>query len=120
MEPKEVEIEFPRGDTFVYGFELMDSKKNPLEITTEEAEIYFTVKKNENTTDVIFQKKFSTGDILHSEKGMYYLIILPNDTNTLKYGAYGYDVTIKSGDLVTTKIIGTITLTKEYTHKVNE
>lgn len=120
LEPKEIDIEFPRGDTFVYGFELIDSTKKPLEIKHEEAELYFTVKKNENTADVIFQKKLSTGGIQYDEKGIYHLTILPNDTNTLKYGSYGYDITIKSGDYVSTRIIGTMTLTKEYTHKANE
>lgn len=120
MEPKEVDIEFPRGDTYTYGFELVDAKKNPLNITSAEAEIYFTCKKNENTSEVIFQKKLSTGEIQFVADGIYCLTINPKDTNELNYGNYGYDVTIISGDFVTTKIIGQITLTKEFTHKSNE
>lgn len=120
MEPKEVDIEFPRGDTFMYGFELVDAKKNPLNLTPQEAEIYFTCKKNENTSDVIFQKKFSTGEIQFVENGVYCLTINSKDTNELNYGTYGYDVTVKSGDFVSTCIIGKITLTKEFTFKSNE
>lgn len=122
MEPKEVDIEFPRGDTFAYGFHLLDAQKRPLNINVGDAEIYYTVKKNENTSAVIFQKKFSTGEIKKDEEheGLYYLLIEANDTNELKYGQYGYDITIKSGDYVSTQVIGTITLTKEYTHKSNE
>lgn len=120
MEPKEVDIEFPRGDTFTYGFELVDAKKNPLNLTSKEAEIYFTCKKNENTSEVIFQKKFSTGEIQFVRDGIYCLTINSKDTNELKYGNYGYDVTIKSGDFVATRIIGQITLTKEFTFKSNE
>lgn len=120
MEPKEVDIELPRGDTITYGFELMDSEKKPLNFKPEEAEIYFTCKKNENTSEVIFQKKYSTNEIQFARDGIYYLTINSKDTNELKYGNYGYDVTIKSGDFVATRIIGTITLTKEFTHKSNE
>ncbi len=120
MEPKEVDIEFPRGDTYPYGFHLVDKNKQPINITDNETEIYFTVKKNQNISEPIFQKKFSNGDIQLGGDGFYYLFINPDDTNELKYGSYGYDVTIKSGALVSTQIIGTITLTSEYTHKVNE
>lgn len=122
MEPKEIDIEFPRGDTFVYGFHLVDAKKKPLNIKNGDAEIYFTTKKNENKSEVIFQKKYSTGGIKKDDEhdGLYYLIIESNDTNELKYGSYGYDVTIKSGDFVSTQVIGSITLTKEFTHKSNE
>lgn len=122
MNPKEIDIEFTRGDTFMYGFHLVDSNKKPINFNVGDAEIYFTVKKNENISNVIFQKKFSTGDIKLDEEsdGFYYLTINADDTNELKYGQYGYDVTIKTGEFVSTQIIGTITLTKEYTHKVNE
>jgi hypothetical protein len=120
MEPKEVDIEFPRGDTFAYGFHLVDKNKQPVNIVDGETEIYFTVKKNQNTSDVIFQKKFSRDEIKFDGDGLYHTIIDADDTNQLKYGTYGYDVTIKSGEFVSTQIIGTITLTSEYTHKVNE
>ena len=120
MDPKEVDIEFPRGDTFTYGFHLVDSGKNPINMEEGQGEIYFTVKKNENTSDLIFQKKFSTGEIKLDKDGLYYLVINSDDTANLKYGTYGYDITLKSGEFVSTQVIGTITLTKEYTHKVNE
>lgn len=121
-EPKEVDFEFTRGDTFVFGFQLVDANKNPLNFNVGDVEIYLTVKKNENTSDVILQKKFSTGEILRDEEhdGMYYATLNSDDTNELKYGSYGYDVQVKIGDYVSTEIIGTMTLTKEYTHKSNE
>jgi len=120
MDPKEVDIEFPRGDTYVYGFHLVDKNRQPVIIDDDETEIYFTVKKNQNTSEVIFQKRYTRDEIKQDENGLYYLIINANDTNQLKYGTYGYDVTIKSGEFVSTQIIGTITLTTEYTHKANE
>ena len=120
MEPKEVDIEFPRGDTFAYGFHLVDKNKQPVDIIDNETEIYFTVKKNSNISDVIFQKKLSRDEIKNDGNGLYHTVINANDTNQLKYGTYGYDVTLKSGEFVSTQIIGTITLTTEYTHKANE
>jgi hypothetical protein len=121
-EPREVDFEFPRGDTFVFGFQLVDANKTPLNFNVGDAEIYFTVKRNENTSDVIFQKKFSTGGILRDEEhdGYYYATINPSDTNSMKYGSYGFDVEVKIGDYVATQIIGTMSLTKEYTHNANE
>lgn len=121
-DPKEVDLEFPRGDTFVFGFQLVDANKEPLNFDVGDIEIYLTVKRNENTSDVIFQKKFSLGEILRDEEhdGVYYTTFNPDDTNELKYGQYGFDVQVKLGDYVSTEIIGTITLTKEYTHKSNE
>lgn len=122
VEPKEVDFEFPRGDTFVFGFNLLDANKEPLNLTPDSAEIYFTVKKNENTSDVILQKRFSRNEILRDEErdGVYYCTLEHNDTADLKYGVYGFDVQTVIGDYVVTNIIGTMTLTKEYTHKSNE
>ena len=120
--PKEVDIEFPRGDTFVFGFHLVDQEKNPVNMQVGDGEIYFTAKNNNVTSDVVFQKKFSTGDIKRDtdHDGLYYLIIEADDTNTLNYTTLGYDVELKSGDYVSTEVIGTITLTSEFTHKSNE
>lgn len=118
MEPKEIDFEFPRGDTCPLIFSLIDEEKNKIEIT-ENDEIYFTVKKSYNTREYILQKKFSDGDIIKETNG-YSLVILPNDTNKLNYGTYVYDICIKSGDLTRTVCIGNITLTNEATFIYNE
>ena len=49
-----------------------------------------------------------------------FLVILPNDTNKLKYGTYVYDLCFKSGDLTKTLCLGQITLTNEATFVGNE
>lgn len=118
MEPKEIDIEFPRGDTCPLKFNLLDNNKNPLELTTND-EMYFTVKKNFNTREVVFQKKFSYGEIQKDDDG-YKLILTSEDTAQLNYGSYVFDICIKSTDLTKTLAIGTLTLTNEVTFKSNE
>lgn len=117
MEPKEFNFEFPRGDTCPVSFELADSQGNELDFTN--AELYFTLKKNYNTTNYILQKKKSAGDItVNGKKGS--LVLEHDDTATMNYGNYVYDIQVKSGDYVKTLVLGTITLTNESTFKVNE
>lgn len=118
MEPKEIDFEFPRGDTCPISFDLIDDNKNILKVT-ETDELYFTIKTDYNTSAFILQKKYSTGDIV--EDGDKYKVILKStDTASLDYNSYVYDVTLKSTDLVKTMVLGTITLTNEATHISNE
>lgn len=117
MEPKEQDIEFPRGDTCPISFEITDAEKNPLDMS--DAEIYFTVKKNYNTSDIIFQKRLSKGEIT-VEDILGSLVVEHKDTAELKYGNYVYDIQFKSGDYVKTLAKGNISLTDESTHISNE
>ncbi len=117
MEPKEFDIEFPRGDTCPLLFELSDLNGNSLNM--ESAEIYFTVKKNYNSSEYIFQKKYSRGEIeLEGIEGK--LVISHSDTANLKYGRYVYDLQLKDGEYVKTLLKGSITLSNESTHLINE
>lgn len=114
MEPKEFDIEFPRGDTCPLKFSLLDNNGNVLTLTGSD-ELYFTVKKGFNTTEKILQKTFSQGDITQEEDGSYKLIIEPEDTGNLNYGSYVFDICLISGDYTRTVAIGTLTLTNEVT-----
>lgn len=117
MEPKEFDFEFPRGDTCPISFDITDSEGNSLDLSS--SEIYFTLKKNYNTTNYILQKKKSTSGItIDGKQGS--LVLTHNDTAELSYGNYVYDIQIKSGDYVKTLVLGTITLTNESTFKANE
>lgn len=117
MEPKEFDIEFPRGDTCPISFELTDYEGNQL--NTEELEIYFTIKKNYTTSDVILQKRYSKGEIvLNGIQGS--LVLTHQDSANLKYGNYVYDIQLKSGEYVKTLVKGQISLTDESTHIFNE
>lgn len=121
MEPLEYDFEFPRGDTPPLKFKLTDAAKNVLP-PTEDIELYFTLKKNYNTSQAILQKKYSSGDIVYdTENDVYYLIMEHEDTATLNYGKYVYDIQVKTTQgYVKTLAIGQITLTNESTHIANE
>jgi len=119
MEPKEFDIEFPRGDTCPIKFNLVDSEGNAI-ILGEGDELYFTVKKTYNTQEYIFQKKYSNGGIIQEEDGQCSLYIDTSDTNTLPYGTYVYDICLKSGAYRKTVCLGQITLTNESTFVGNE
>lgn len=115
----EIDYELIRGDTTVIGgFQLKDDNGNILKLDASD-EMYFSIKKNYKTGDVILQKKLSTDEIKYQD-GVYYVILDHDDTAELKYGTYVYDFEIMSQNLVKTVVMGTITLTNEVTHKVNE
>ena len=117
MEPKEYDFNFPRGDTCPISFDLTDNEGNELNLA--ESEIYFTVKKNYQTKNYIIQKTYSHGDITIDGTTVSFCLT-HTDTANLSYGNYVYDIQIKSGDLVKTLCIGTITLTNEATWINNE
>ena len=119
MEAKEFDFEFPRGDTCPISFDITDNAGNELDFAQEGVELYFTLKRNYNTSNYIVQKRYSNGDIT-IEGTVGSLVLTHNDTAELSYGNYVYDIQFKNGDYVKTLVIGTITLTNESTFKVNE
>ncbi len=118
MEPKEIDIEFTRGDTCPISFSLEDENGNEM-IVDSSVEIYFTVKQSYSSTDAIFQKRLSRNEIT-IENGICSFVILPDDTNQLNYGNYVYDLCLKSGNYTHTLAIGQLSLTNEATHIRNE
>ncbi len=116
MEPKEFDIEFPRGDTVPINFDLRD--KNGASLNDLD-EIYFTVKQSYAKQDYILQKRLTRGEITHND-GVFALVLTHKDTASLKYGKYVYDIQIKSGDYYKTVCIGQITLSNESTWINNE
>ncbi len=123
MEALEVDFEFPRGDTPPISFRITDLDLQELDL--ENAEIYFTMKKNANVTNFILQKKYSTGEItVDGDQGSF--IMEHEDTANLKYGNYWYDIQIMLPREGTTKpyvktlAVGHITLTNESTFISNE
>lgn len=112
-----MDFEFTRGDTFQFRFQVQDKNGEVLDLD-KGIEIYFTVKKNRNSKDVLIQKRLNHGIVLHD--GFYYVRIEADDTNSLGYGMYNYDIQFKQGDVVKTLTLGTISLTDEITHKGDE
>lgn len=114
-----MDLEFTRGDTQYIKFQLKDGNGNLLKLTEDE-KIYFTVKQNQNSKNVLIQKVFPT-DIEYSDSdGFYQFELSSSDTSKLAYGTYQYDIEFKANDFVKTLALGTITLTEEITHKGDE
>jgi uncharacterized cupin superfamily protein len=118
MEPKEFDIEFPRGDTCPIKFNLVDKDGNTINLK-EGDELYFTMKRTYNTHDYIVQKKYSRNEIIQ-EDGSCSFTLETGDTNTLNYGTYVYDISLRSGTYRKTLCLGQITLTNESTFVENE
>ena len=118
LEPKEIDISFPRGDTCPYSFTITDSQKNILDFTG--SELYFTLKESSSKQNYILQKRYTRGEITINGKDGH-LVLEHDDTAELKVKTqYFYDIEIKSGDYVATLVIGHIELTEESTWKANE
>ena len=120
---KNIDYNFKRGDTQVLKkFKLLDANKQEVILTAAE-ELYFTVKKNTKTLAYLLQKKLGEGIEL-GDDGYYHITIDPQDTNSLDYGEYVYDIELKSvqnnNTFVRTFLEGTITLEEEVTWGGNE
>lgn len=112
-----MDIEFTRGDTQFLRFQLKDVELNPIELA-EGDNLYFTVKQNQNSTDILIQKKYP--ESIQYDEGYFIFTLSSEDTSDLAYGTYQYDIELKSGDYVKTLGFGTITLTDEITHRRDE
>lgn len=114
-----MDFEFPRGDTFPFKFKLKDKQGQEIILSSGD-KLFFTVKKNSKSTERAFQKTLANG-IVYGEDGYYHITIESDDTATLNYGDYSYDIELKTATgVVKTLIIGTITLTDEITFKGDE
>lgn len=111
---------FTRGDTFDFKFQRRN--KTTKEIITEKPDkMYFTVKENDKTNDVIFQKRLDNNTISYDEETYYYSITIePEDTNDIDYGTYYYDIEIITGKKVKTIAKGTLSIDSEITFAINE
>lgn len=112
-----MDLEFTRGDTQFIRFQLKDGQGNPITLA-DEGVLYFTVKKNKYSSDVLIQKKYPI-DISYKD-GYYGFTLNSEDTENLQYGTYQYDIELKLGYYVKTLGFGTITLTDEITFKEDE
>lgn len=91
-------MEFIRGDTAKYKFRRYDANGNVIE--TKADEIYFTVKTNGYSDEVLLQKTLENMDF--DENYYYHFTIMPEDTDNFQYGTYQYDVEVIQGDNKTT------------------
>ncbi len=104
----EVLIEFIRGDTFAFLFEI-----EGLEDTLDSC--YFSCKENVNDTEYCFQKSLGDG-IQQISAEQYRVKIERADTIDLKVGQYYYcDLKIERGGIFLTPITGKIKLKQDIT-----
>lgn len=110
---------FTKGDTFEFCFQRKN--KNKEVITTKPDKMYFSVKEDINSKDVLFQKRLSDSTISYNEETYYYNITIdPSDTDNLNLGDYYYDIEIIDNNKVKTIKKGIISLTYQITDKDNE
>lgn len=102
-----------RGDTQSFELEI---KENDTTVTVDS--IYFTVKNDTNTDEVLFQKKLNDGITLTDN--IYNIIIDPSDTDELDYGRYAYDIEIIKNSVKKTILVGILEISEEVTFTSNE
>ena len=100
-------IELTRGDTCAVIVSITDANGDIYELQTGDV-LLFTMKLNCNTTDIVIQKDISEDSII---------ALSHNDTKSLNYGNYVYDVqlTQAGGDVYTVIPPSVFTIAREVT-----
>ena len=102
-----------RGDTQSFELEITENNES---VTVDS--IYFTVKNDTHTDEVLFQKKLNDGITLTDN--IYNIIIDPSDTDELDYGRYAYDIEIIKNSIKKTIAVGILDIKEEVTFVNNE
>lgn len=112
-------MEITRGDNKTFKFKR--TTKEGKVITEVPDEMYITLKKNSGITKALFQKKLSNNSIIYDGNTNYYSFeIVPEDTDSLVYGKYNFDIEIIKNNKKRTIHKGTLKVTEEYTFTANE
>lgn len=106
-------LKFTRGDTFSFKFQRKDKDGEIIETISEK--MWFTVKKNYNSTDTLIQKTLLNDIVFDDETKYYHVTIQSEDTRELNYGDYVYDIQIMNGEIVQTIAKGSLKLDTEVT-----
>lgn len=113
-------IEMVRGDLMIFPF-LPKNVDTGESMVLDYDDIWFTVKSTFNTEQVVFQKSLSQGGIEYdSEAEKYKLIINPEDTESLGYGAYACDFELYLHGVIKRTFSGYFVLENEATWRANE
>lgn len=111
-------VAMPRGDIKLVRFLIHNPDGSSTDV--DFTEIYFTVKKTARDRDYQFQKRLSTGGIVKLAPGDYQVKIEPEDTSTMSYGKYIFDVQLLFEDQLKETFVGDFELTTEVTFLENE
>lgn len=112
-------ISMPRGDLVKKRIAIRDSGTGDI-TSSDFDDIFFTVKKAYHYPNYIFQKRYSTGEIVKGEDGYYYLTIKPEDTDLLAFGTYDFDIELYKQDEIKQTTTGKLIITQEVTYASNE
>lgn len=112
----------PRGDTKHLKINVRDSQGQLIDFDLDD--VYLTVKKNFTDVEPKFQLSLSDGTIAKSDYGVYLATIMPEDTDSLAYGRYVFDIEVIKGsrsspEFKTTKV-GEFLIENESTFASNE
>lgn len=107
-------MEFTRGDTKKYKFQRKDVNSNVIEL--ESQKMWFTVKDNVNTDEILIEKTLDNG-ITFDDEFYYHILIEHEDTKYLEYKSYVCDIQVENDGVVTTIYHDYLTLTSEVTFK---
>lgn len=102
-----------RGDTQSFELEITENNES---VTVDS--IYFTVKNDTHTDEILFQKKLNDGITLTND--VYNITIDPSDTDSLDYGRYAYDIEIIKNSIKKTIAVGVLDIKEEVTFVINE
>lgn len=92
-------LEMIRGDTEVLVVSCTNSEGDPIDFEAGDR-IYFTVKEDTTTEIIIFQKI-----ITEFTDGKAIITILPEDTKSLEFKNYMYDIQLTKADGTVTTIV---------------
>ena len=107
-------MEFTRGDTKKYKFQRKDINNNVIEL--ESQKVWFTVKDNVNTNEILIEKTLDNG-MTFDDEFYYHILIEHEDTKDLEYKSYVCDIQVENDGVVTTIYHDYLTLTSEVTFK---
>lgn len=111
------ELTMRRGDTKFLKFTRHTKDGEP--ILEKADKVYFTVKTEDLKKSPVIQKTIDDM-VFDDNTGEYRFRIQPEDTESLSFISYKYDIQIVSDDVVSTPAVGRLRLLEEVTFKTDE
>lgn len=105
-----------RGDSRAYKFRRRTYAGETITDTPES--LYFTLKTSFKTEDYVLQKRLGNMNI--TQDGYWHFLLTPQDTESLDYGRYCWDIQVVQDGYKTTIARGYLELTNESTWEANE
>lgn len=114
MAIENAKLSLTRGDTLPLKFTITDGNGDSVEPTDLQDLVLTCRKRNELSSDVIFEKT-KEEFTYNSEDKFYYIDIMPSDTRELQYGFYNFDIQATTYAGVVSTLKSSFSLTAEDT-----